>query len=70
MVTGTCNTFSHSQIDYLIYQICLFWSVNEFSFQQLISCDYNSSDNLNGCQGSKLISVFGSIKVWMDGYMD
>ena len=37
-------------------------SVNKFSVQQLISCDYNSSKNLDGCQGGALCNAFSSIK--------
>ena len=42
--------------------------VNEFSVQQLISCDYNPSESLFGCQGGALFSAFISIVVWMDGW--
>ena len=44
--------------------------VNEFSVQQLISCDYNPSETLFGCQGGALFNAFSTIKVLMDGWMD
>ena len=48
MVTNTHMVYimTHSNINYLIYQIYYCQPVNEFSVQQLISCDYNTSDSL------------------------
>ena len=67
---NTCYYGNRIQHTLILFNLFFWQLVNEFSVEQLISCEYNPSKSLDGCQGGALISVFDGIKVWRYGWID